>query len=171
MEELKPNRTYNPCDECPYGVEKRDGSGNDSMCKICEFAKLLNRRAEPIEPSSRSADALEKLILDIEDRMTLDVRERVVLHDAVTALRRAAPENKALTLDELRGMDGGWVWLIDTEHPEYDGWYNVRPFHDGSGGIELYGVDNNYYERAITAGSVKVCACKPEGSESHGTIN
>ena len=40
-------RTYNPCDECPYGIEKRDGSGNDSMCKICEFKELLNRRAEP----------------------------------------------------------------------------------------------------------------------------
>lgn len=50
-EELK--RTYNPCDECPYGIEKRDGSGNDSTCKICEFADLVkaNRRAQqPNEP-------------------------------------------------------------------------------------------------------------------------
>lgn len=45
MEELKAGRTYNPCDECPYGIEKRDGSGDDSVCKICEFSKLLNRRA------------------------------------------------------------------------------------------------------------------------------
>ena len=29
--------TYNPCDECPYGIDRRDGSGNGSMCKICEF--------------------------------------------------------------------------------------------------------------------------------------
>ena len=43
----KCQRTYCPCDECPHGIEKRDGSGDDSECKICEFAKLLNRRAEP----------------------------------------------------------------------------------------------------------------------------
>ena len=47
MEELKACRTYCPCDECPYGIEMREGSGDDSECKICEFAKLLNRRAEP----------------------------------------------------------------------------------------------------------------------------
>ena len=50
-EELK--RTYNPCDECPYGIEKRDGSGNDFMCKICEFADLVKasrRTQQPNEP-------------------------------------------------------------------------------------------------------------------------
>lgn len=50
-EELE--RTYNPCDECPYGIEKRDGSGNDSTCKICEFADLVkaNRRTQqPNDP-------------------------------------------------------------------------------------------------------------------------
>ena len=36
-------KIYCPCDECPYGIEKRDGSGNDSMCKKCEFAKLLEK--------------------------------------------------------------------------------------------------------------------------------
>lgn len=30
-------RTFNPCDECKYGIDRRDGSGNDAMCKICEF--------------------------------------------------------------------------------------------------------------------------------------
>lgn len=24
--------TFNPCDECPYGKDMRDGSGNDRMC-------------------------------------------------------------------------------------------------------------------------------------------
>ena len=60
-EELK--RTYNPCDECPYGIEKRDGSGNDSTCKICEFADLVkaNRRAQrPNEPLT--VDELRKMI-------------------------------------------------------------------------------------------------------------
>ena len=77
--------------------------------------------------------------------------------------RRPAPENKPLTLEQLRQMDGDWVWLIDTRHSEYNGWYNVRPFHDGSG-IELYGVDNNYYERAITTDRVKAYARKSEVS-------
>lgn len=38
-------KTYNPCDECPYGIDKRDGSGNDSQCKICEFKAILDRSA------------------------------------------------------------------------------------------------------------------------------
>ena len=33
-------RSFNPCDDCRYGIEKRDGSGHDSMCKICEFNHL-----------------------------------------------------------------------------------------------------------------------------------
>ena len=60
-EELK--RTYNPCDECPYGIEKRDGSGNDSTCKICEFADLVkaSRRAQqPNEPLT--LDELRQMI-------------------------------------------------------------------------------------------------------------
>ena len=33
--------TYNPCDECPHGIDRRDGSGNDAMCRICEFNAYL----------------------------------------------------------------------------------------------------------------------------------
>lgn len=40
-------RTFNPCDECKYGIDRRDGSGSDRMCKICEFSELLNRRTQP----------------------------------------------------------------------------------------------------------------------------
>lgn len=40
------NTTFNPCDECKYGIDRRDGSGSDRMCKICEFSDLLNRRAQ-----------------------------------------------------------------------------------------------------------------------------
>ena len=61
-------RTFNPCDECKYGIDQRDGSGSDHMCKICEFNALLNRRAQP--------------------------------------------ENKPLTLDELKQMDGKPVWIV-----------------------------------------------------------
>ena len=68
MEELKPRRTYSPCDECPYGIDMRDGSGSDAMCKICEFKTLLDRHA--------------------------------------------APENKPLTLEQLRQMDEQPVWVV-----------------------------------------------------------
>ena len=34
-------RTYNPCDECPHGIDRRDGSGKDAMCRICEFNAYL----------------------------------------------------------------------------------------------------------------------------------
>ena len=84
-------------------------------CPLCGRAlgRALDRRAESIEPSSRSADALKKLILDIEDRMTLDTRERVALHDAVAALRHAEPENKPLTLEQLKNMHGEAIWVKD----------------------------------------------------------
>ena len=102
MEELK------PCPFCGGEAVERCFDGYDAIqCDNCgqviilpqhgcgkEHIAAFNRRTDPMAPSPRSANALEKLILDIEDRMTLDVRERVVLHDAVTALRRAAPENK-----------------------------------------------------------------------------
>jgi hypothetical protein len=73
--------------------------------------------------------------------------------------------NEPLTLEQLRKMLDGWVWLVDSEHPGFNGWYTVRPFHGGGDRIEFWGVDNAYYELAITAGSVKVYARKPEGNE------
>ena len=33
--------TYNPCDDCVYGINRRDGNGSDSMSKICEFTKQI----------------------------------------------------------------------------------------------------------------------------------
>ena len=60
-EELK--RTYNPCDECPYGIEKRDGSGNDSMCKICEFADLVKAGRRAQQPNEAlTVDELRQMI-------------------------------------------------------------------------------------------------------------
>ena len=56
----KYQRTYCPCDECPYGIERRDGSGNDSECKICEFAKLLNRHVA-MENKPLTLDELRKI--------------------------------------------------------------------------------------------------------------
>ena len=43
-------RTYNPCDECPRGIDRRNGSGNDYACRNCEFAKL--RALGPVEELS-----------------------------------------------------------------------------------------------------------------------
>lgn len=40
-------RTFNPCDECKYGIDRRDGSGSDRMCKICEFSELLKLCTQP----------------------------------------------------------------------------------------------------------------------------
>ena len=37
---MKTNRTYNPCDECPYSYS-RTGE-ESSMCKICELAYFIN---------------------------------------------------------------------------------------------------------------------------------
>lgn len=67
MEALKPCRTYCPCDECPYGTEKRDYSGDDSMCQICEFAKLLNRYATPADPQESEALDIIESLLDVAD--------------------------------------------------------------------------------------------------------
>ena len=90
-----------------------------------------------------------------------------VVVDALNRIIDSYGENKPLTLEQLRQMDGAWVWLVDTERPEYNGWYNVRPFHGGNHDIELYGVDNNYYVRAITNGRIKVYAHKPEQEEQN----
>ena len=37
---MKTNRTYNPCDECPYSYS-RTGE-ESSTCKICELAYFIN---------------------------------------------------------------------------------------------------------------------------------
>ena len=39
---MKTNRTYNPCDECPYSYS-RTGE-ESSMCKICEFMYYIDLR-------------------------------------------------------------------------------------------------------------------------------
>ncbi len=72
-----------------------DDPPRSGMCRIPEedAAKLrryiADRRAAP---ESWAADTLEKLIPEIEDSMTLVECQRVVLHEAVDVLRRAAPE-------------------------------------------------------------------------------
>lgn len=94
----KYHRTYNPCDECPHGIEKRDGSGNDSMCKICEFAELVNRSAAP-ENESEIVQKLWALYDKFEDA------EHTVCGDAAKLLL-TAPENPPLTCEGCKHADG-----------------------------------------------------------------
>lgn len=75
---------------------------------------------------------------------------------------RAAPENKALTLEQLRQMDGSWVWLVDEKIPDYNGWYKVVT---DSNDFTLRGIDNDYYQSAFTHGIAKAYVRKPEGSD------
>ena len=77
------------------------------------------------------------------------------------AARRTTPENKALTLEELRKMNGNWVWLIDKKFPSYNGWYKVESDSE----VTLRGIDNDYYQSAFTHGIAKAYTCKLEGSE------
>ena len=75
--------------------------------------------------------------------------------------RRAKPGNKPLTLEQLRQMDGSWVWLVDEKIPDYNGWYKVVA---DSNYFTLRGIDNDYYQSAFTYGIAKAYARKPEGS-------
>ena len=47
--------TYNPCDECRRGVDRRDGSGSDAICKVCEFAKFRASGLTPDELAEAAA--------------------------------------------------------------------------------------------------------------------
>jgi GNAT superfamily N-acetyltransferase len=128
MEALKPCRTYCPCDECPYGTEKRDYSGDDSMCQICEFAKLLNRYATPADPQeSEVLDILEAMldVCDLDNPGPMFAGQHVrggickIMDDDAVKLRqyiadrRAAPENKPLELHFGDGKVG-----VSTCRPE-----------------------------------------------------
>nr|DAG11704.1 MAG TPA: hypothetical protein [Caudoviricetes sp.] len=59
----------------------------------------------------QSADVLEKLIPEIECGLNIHFYELAVLHRAVDVLRRPTPENKPLTLEQLRQMEGEPVWI------------------------------------------------------------
>ena len=76
--------------------------------------------------------------------------------------RRAEPENKALTLEQLRKMDSSYVWLVDEKIPGYNGWYKVVADNNN---FTLRGIDNDYYQSAFTHGIAKAYARKPEGGE------
>ena len=138
-------RTYNPCDECPYGIEKRDGSGNDSMCKICEFKMLLDRRAAP-----ENKPLICPLLSDAE------VKQPCIEGPCPAIL------NEPLTMEQLRKMDGDPMWVVDITGAgkEKPRWYQlsrnkefVKDFNQCKRLLTLYGKAWLAYAR------------KPEGSE------
>ena len=51
--------------------------------------------------------------------------------------RRPQPDNTPLTLEELRGMGGGRVWLDDTGHSANSGWHLVNAENEFL--IDMYG--------------------------------
>jgi len=58
------DKTYNPCDECPYGIDMRDGSGNDRMCKICEFNQLIKSNTASMMFRAGITDGISKKRLE-----------------------------------------------------------------------------------------------------------
>lgn len=80
--------------------------------------------------------------------------------------RRAAPENKALTMDELRKMDGEPVWIVSGEKCGwaqfgYEDEYGLNFWLFGSEVEENFSPDG--YRKTWLA-----YARKPEGSETDG---
>jgi len=72
------------------------------------------------------------------------------------------PENKPLTLEQLRQMDGKPVWVVSGDGAvcAYSGWAIVGRYYDDT--VALYVPDNVYYEAAVLHGTVLVYARKPE---------
>jgi len=91
--------TCNPCDECPYGIDRRDGSGSERMCKICEFpetqAKNARLRAE-LEQATAQAAAMREAAINVlsvkycqityEDQRNIMALEQALSSDAGAAL-------------------------------------------------------------------------------------
>ena len=103
--------------------------------------------------------------IDCVDRLEADFEALIAAGDDLV-IRRAAPENKALTLDELKKMDGEPVWIEfknrNSKTGKFVGWaimdsnYDYLPFM----GDELR-PKFEWYGRSWLA-----YARKPEGSET-----
>ena len=91
--------TYNPCDECPYGIDRRDGSGNGSMCKICEF-----------KAQQQEIDRLKGTLQKQGDSAI----QRGFLFEEVNLdnVRTLQEQNQALTLD--KDEQAGRIMRMDT---------------------------------------------------------
>ena len=89
------------------------------------FRERWNRRTQPANDplSSDVEQAIRELSKAIGADCLLEYPDDKSLRIAVDALRRIAPANDPLTLDELRGMDKEPVWIDEREEPKYSGWY------------------------------------------------
>lgn len=100
---------------------------------------------------------------DCHDCLYIDMA--LELADEVERLnRRAAPENKPLTLDELRGMDGEPVWVKNNAHPEYSEW----KICNGAGESHYYFSNGAAYELNHYGKTWLAYARRPGGSEING---
>ena len=75
-------RSFCPCDDCRYGIEKRDGSGHDSMCKICEFNHLTAITAD-IPDLEALCNAWRDGRVKIQPKPMFDVGDFVRIIDAM----------------------------------------------------------------------------------------
>ena len=88
--------------------------------------------------------------------------------------RRAAPENKALTREQLRKMQGQPVYIVYSRFPEDNEWKILKsvdeePDDDGDTGVRFSDKD---WENLEGYGQGWIAyARKPEGSETHGASN
>lgn len=120
-------QTYNPCDECPCGVDMRDGSGNDSTCKICEF-QAQQQQIEQLKDQNDTLSATVNMFAPyIIGKKEAEVVEE--LKELLTLKRK----NAALTADKdeqaerIMELDSGlerlrlslqWLYEINTNR-----WY------------------------------------------------
>lgn len=112
----------------------------------------------------QSADVLEKLIPEIECGLNIHFYELAVLHRAVDVLRRPAPENKPLTLEQFESVceavHNGWWEECKRQgrknHPD------MIPYADLSEPVKEY--DRVTVRRVLGALGV-ACARKPVQEE------
>ena len=100
--------------------------------------------------------------IDCVDRLEADFEALIAAGDDLI-IRRTAPENKPLTLEQLRQMDGEPVFVASPGAEEYGHWVIVAGVDDTDGDKTLY-CSGDFTCRDY--GSVWLAyARKPEGSE------
>ena len=85
--------------------------------------------------------------------------------------RRPAPENKPLTLEQLRKMDGEPVYLVYPNVPEMDGWQILEGIDqepDEDGDIGAYFTDDVWESLEGYGNDLLAYNRKPEKEEHHG---
>lgn len=113
-------------------------------------------------PEDMALDYLERL-LPIVNKEFLDPGYPIALSMAIDKMRAPLPDTKALTVEELRGMDGQPVWVVSTEMSAGTGWYLLGKYYDGT--ICMHCADNTLYEKGLWRGSFVAYRRPPEKEE------